>query len=244
MTELQKPDLRLLDRGFKLYQESLSFDLKEIPNGKTILNSGSGTFQRFERELKLLRPDITIISLDLSYATKKVEHISYARVPLPEDLHTILNDDERQRFKTAYEKGICYPKFIDTIRRKYPFGNVVASHALNLPFADNSFWNVFDLYGPAYYFQENEAKCATSYLRELARVMELGGSAYIAPTTFGNNNSINYVLKLKKSPKFEINASGDRIKEKLQFCQDIINFIPEISSMPFVISLNKTDSLW
>ncbi len=183
----------ITDRGLHEYTRLIGFNpanRQEVPHGATVLNVGGGTFQQFERNLHAVRPDVTMWVIDSSLTHPTVYRASPGREP------TKLTDEER-RIRRQFISGLS--------RGPNPLSLSISADAATLPFANQCFDIVLDVYGAAHYIQNPES--LTKYMSEVARVLRPGGIWYVASmktlpwSIVEPQLSLNFTLTLIKTMK-------------------------------------------
>lgn len=149
------PDLMMKhsDRNLGEYQQIARFKIEDIPQHGKILNIGSGIAQQFEKDVKIARPDIRVISVDPS--TVKM-------VYLPE-MGGLTKEGMRQR---------------NQYLQKHGGGYTVAAYGHELPMKNDSMDLALDVLGPAYYIREVDT--LKEYMREVIRTLKPGASFHLA----------------------------------------------------------------
>lgn len=147
------------DRPLDEYQKRGHFDILKLPQGAVIGNIGSGTLQVFEGQVRSVRPDIKVLSVDAGLLTDKqiIENTKGEKIELPVE----------ERIANLANKP-----------------STVVALGQELPVRDNFFDLVVDINGPAQYAKDLESY--KKYLGEVMRAIKPGGEFHIANLWFGD----------------------------------------------------------
>lgn len=157
-------------RDIDTYLEIFPFDLHSLQPGDKVLDVGSGINQELARGIELVKRGVKVYSIDPTLA-------------LPVD-----NNDinawgvELKIGKEVDGKGriVSSTKADRRTRLANHHKNVVIAFAPDkIPFLDDSFEAIFDLYGPAMYLKRQEDQ--VTYIKELYRMLAPGMSAFLFP---------------------------------------------------------------
>lgn len=174
-------DYTLHERPLQCHMEFARFDPEEISSGGVVVNVGGGFAQVFETELRALRSDITVYTLDPSTVAKKV---AYGMEGREGRTSGYLGPDERvdRRKNLVRVSG----------------GRTIAARGEHFPFRDNSVDAVVDVFGAIYYLPNVET--LEQYLKEVRRVLKLGGrfhacAAHIRGEGYPSSEELEHYLQ-------------------------------------------------
>lgn len=160
--EKVSPHARVTDRGLSEYQRLAHFDASLIPENGRVLNIGSGSQQKFEKELRQARPDVEIFSVDPSLALREY----------------VIQEEDRSFKRATPERSKLR---IESLGNKE--GTAVAL-GQQLPIPSSSIDLVLDVHGPAQYAKDWDIY--KTYLKEVVRVLRPGGEFHISHVYFGD----------------------------------------------------------
>lgn len=196
------PEFYVTNRSFEQVCRLVNLsqqDILELPKNSSILEIGSGVFQKFARGMKDIRPDVTVFSLDPSLAIDTKNHSNF-------DTKSIKGENGDISTAIYINKGVFSSSIFSSqtrieelrnlqelrIKEALKTGNVFAALAPNLPIKESSLDLIIDVYGPGYYIQVNQENEVERYFREIYRVLKHGGVIRIYP-------AVSTDLNLKRS---------------------------------------------
>lgn len=154
-------ELRVTDRNLETYKKFVHFMPEALPEKAVVLNVGGGEKQIFEKELKEIRPDINVITIDPSIFSDKSWHFS------GKDLVSYNRDKMISR--------------IDSLANK---SHTVAAYGQRLPLASDSVDAILDIHAASQWATSLESY--KTFLEEAMRVLRVGGKLYIGNVYFGD----------------------------------------------------------
>ena len=188
---------RVTDREFDRALDASGLDqddLLNLPTNAVIAEIGSGLNQNFANEIKNVRQDVKVVSLDPTYnlpnskfftthergRNGKLEQVSYTyfgensfykgEIPEyadPSEITEVINEERASQAKKTE--------------------NVVSGLAPEIPFASESLDMLIDLWGPGLYLKRySEGSQLEEYLQNIVRVLKKGGQARIYPIDYYN----------------------------------------------------------
>lgn len=184
----------LTDSSVAYMAECFGFSPKQwidIFSGEgVLLHSGSGLFQRFEREMRAVNPALQIVSLDPTLAAPIVA--GEGRYSINTILRQVTYSLPHQTQYASSAFGRVMPARGDfSYSREYHKRRIsqivggrpsrsVAALGQDLPFEEASFDYITDVWGPAYYLR-NKPKALQRYAEELGRVLKKDGMCFVYP---------------------------------------------------------------
>lgn len=159
---------RVTDRSLDEYKKFNHIDMERLPKNATVVDIGSGTFQKFSKELADERPDLKVISIDASLALPPIEHGVYSKTGEISYHHHNPENNEIERVNEDFRKK--------RLKNKQP--NTLAAVLPNIPLKENSADLIIDSFGPAMYLDDEKHN---KYFSEIIRVLKKGGSAHLYP---------------------------------------------------------------
>lgn len=141
-----------------------------------ILDLGSGTEQNLAKEVRLKKINAQIVSLDPKLALDE-----------DQDLKVLFKNEENIRINA----------------RKNPEPFTIAGVSTNIPIEDGAFDKIVALYSVPYYLDKNEHEKIESTLKEIIRVLKIGGIAKIFPIEPNKKEFINAILESQKDITFK-----------------------------------------
>lgn len=192
----QKGDLLISDRNFRDYMNEFNLsdeDISNLPRGSSVLNVGSGISRAFESELKAIRPDLNVFSIDPSLDVVSIDKNGDKITPdfnlldVEKGKYFVYRPKENEvdsKEGQGYKNAVSYSgqEMIDKdeIRKKIltAIPGALAADAIDLPFKNESIDTLFDLWGPIMYLNTIEKK--RKYLTEIRRVTKPTSKIYVS----------------------------------------------------------------
>lgn len=159
---------RVTSRGIESYIDIIDLDLNQIPKNGKVVDIGSGVYQELAKDVKELRPDITVFSVDPSLA-------------IPTDENEFIESGLRYELPNEEGKLIKPPESLRRQRREQADANSIAAIAPDLPFQDNSVDVVLDNHAAFMYLDEDDNNYHERYVTEILRILKPGGVGYVYP---------------------------------------------------------------
>jgi SAM-dependent methyltransferase len=156
------------------YEYFFQFQAKEMMPNSRVLDLGSGISQELARDLRRIRPDIQVISIDPSLVLPPDEE-SLKKMGIVYSL-AMLNDSDEERAK----------------RNSVKVKNLIAAVAPNLPIKSKSFDYVFDSHGPYLYLKDDQLK--VDYIKEIVRIGAKNATIGIYPLEEIANESLEMLV--------------------------------------------------
>lgn len=191
------PEFYVTNRDFEtiLWMTGLNKEIIEsLPQHSVVLEVGGGVDQNFAAGVKRLRSDITPITIDptLWIGTKddKSFDIYFARKKDSPRSISVLHYIKRSKWfrpvdsapVEGLQKVSNMKEFSNKrIARVHDTGHAISSLAPDLPFKDKSTNLIVDVYGPGIYLQTKDKPILDKYLKEIYRILNIGGEARIFP---------------------------------------------------------------
>lgn len=196
--------LKLTDHQFDRSEYLLASEIKNWPQNSSVLICGSGTRGKLERDIKQLRPDLQITSMDpsLNFNQKRQRIVDLAggEVLLYEPLSKPRTD---LRGVFTGEQAL---KFHSKRLESHHADRLSHSDARNMDFDDRYFEIAIDVLGPMHYLRKNYDDIL-AYVTELARVLKTGGIVYL----YDADQSILQIIN--KDGSFEVLSSSDYLED-------------------------------
>ncbi len=155
--------LRVTDRGLDIYRDFVHFVPEDMVQNALLVNVGGGENQTFEKQLKVIRPDIKVITLDPSVFTENAIYQVEAK-----DSFKLLSVDEiKERAKNLPNKA-----------------GTIKAYGQNMPLRSNLADVVLDVHAASQWAKNMEEYKA--FIKESMRVLKPGGKLYIGNVYFGD----------------------------------------------------------
>ncbi len=202
--------VRVTDRGLSEYQQLAHFSVSFIPENGRVLNIGSGSQQRFEKELKEARSDVEILSVDPSLALREY----------------VIQEEDKSFKKATPERSKLR---IESLGNKK---GTVAALGQQLPIPSSSIDLALDVHGPAQYAQDWDIYKA--YLEEVVRVLKPGGKFHISHVYFGDpllgeKQSIEETIRQAEEVFEELGLKAEVFRQKVGWAKNFMGReVPDI----------------
>ena len=222
-TEFEGASIMITDRDA---EESLKFlkisenDLKVLPQNPYILDVGSGIHQKMANHIKEVRPDSKVFSIDPSLAINPED---IGRVDKYEGVGGVVYIPAEHLYEPPTNEAIIKIREHFEERRKIAVetGGVIAALAPDLPFVDNRFDLIMDLFGPGLYLERTPYEIPPSsekvrgYYSNLIRILKKDGKAIIFPIDLETDQD-----KLKKAYENLVKGLAGDTKIEVEFFGD------------------------
>jgi SAM-dependent methyltransferase len=206
-------ELSVTDRGLDQVLEDMGIEESEIdnfPKDGTVLNIGSGLYQKFEEDLKKKRDDLKVVSVDpsLSLDKQNLEKGDWYIEKLGGSIAQY-KDKDQPKMKWGKDLTIKNPEEFQEERLKKireAGSNSVAALAPQLPFKSGSFDVIIDCVASMRYLKDEEDR--KENLLSICDLLKAEGSAYITSLKKSELEAIDEDFQIEFLREYE----GDNVK--------------------------------
>jgi ubiquinone/menaquinone biosynthesis C-methylase UbiE len=155
--------LWVTDRNLDTYRKFVHFVPEALPGNALVVNVGGGEKQIFEEQMKLVRPDVKIITLDPSLHSENAQHE--------------LEDEEKMRILSKDEVNAR----IENLPNKK---GTLEAYGQQMPLKSDSLDAVLDVHAASQWSKNVDGY--KKFIQESMRVLKPGGKLYIGNVFSGD----------------------------------------------------------